>query len=95
MDTQYLTPEELSARYRGEITTRTLANWRSRGEGPRFRKIGGKVLYTLADVLEWETSRARQSSSRLAKAAVSMVGLCRPMVGWAFSTVWGSGVIVT
>lgn len=59
----YLTPEELSARFRGKISVRTLANWRCLGDGygPRFTKIGGRILYTLSDVVSWE--RARNSGS--------------------------------
>lgn len=53
----YLTPTELVNRYRGSITIRTLANWRSTGEGPRYTKIGGRVLYPVDAVKSWEESR--------------------------------------
>lgn len=53
----YLTPTELVQRYRGSITIRTLANWRSTGEGPRYTKIGGRVLYPVDAVKTWEESR--------------------------------------
>ena len=53
----YLTPAELVARYRGTITIRTLANWRSTGEGPRYTKVGGRVLYPMLGVIEWEAAR--------------------------------------
>jgi hypothetical protein len=55
--TQYLTPSELVARYKQTITIRTLANWRSTGEGPRYTKIGGRVLYPAQAVTEWESAR--------------------------------------
>lgn len=55
--TEYLTPAELVQRYRGSITIRTLANWRSTGEGPRYTKIGGRVLYPVDAVKTWEESR--------------------------------------
>ena len=54
---QYLTPTDLVNRYRGTITIRTLANWRSTGEGPRYTKIGGRVLYPVDAVKAWEESR--------------------------------------
>jgi hypothetical protein len=54
---QYLTPAELVARYKQTITIRTLANWRSTGEGPRYTKIGGRVLYPVDGVKSWEESR--------------------------------------
>lgn len=55
----YLTPKEVSERYRGTISTRTLANWRSIGDGPRFTKVGGRVLYALTAIEEWEKRRTR------------------------------------
>lgn len=55
--TQYLTPNELVERYRRAITIRTLSNWRSTGEGPRYTKIGGRVLYPVEAVKTWEASR--------------------------------------
>ena len=53
----YLTPKELVDRYRGTITIRTLANWRSSGEGPAYTKIGGRVLYAVVGVTAWELGR--------------------------------------
>ncbi|WP_128290829.1 helix-turn-helix domain-containing protein [Afifella aestuarii] len=51
---RYLTPAELSARYGGRINPRTLANWRSAGQGPSYLKLGGAVVYPIAKVEEWE-----------------------------------------
>lgn len=53
----YLTPAMLRARYQNSVTLRTLANWRSCGDGPRYTKIGGRVLYPLREVLKWENTR--------------------------------------
>jgi hypothetical protein len=51
----FLTPEEVAARYRGQISTGTLANWRTQKIGPSFIKVGGKVvLYPLAELQEWD-----------------------------------------
>jgi hypothetical protein len=33
---------------------RTLENWRTKGTGPKYIKIGGKVLYRLKDIEEIE-----------------------------------------
>jgi hypothetical protein len=63
MEVQYLTPTELAARYKGSITVRTLANWRSTGNGPRFTKIGGRVLYPVDAVIEWEKSRTKSDAA--------------------------------
>jgi hypothetical protein len=56
-EVNYLTPAELVERYKGTITTRTLANWRSTGDGPVYTKIGGRVLYPVQSVIEWESAR--------------------------------------
>ena len=58
--TEYLTPQELCERYKSRISPRTLANWRSSGEGPRHSKIGGRVLYEKSAVEDWELKRQRQ-----------------------------------
>ncbi len=50
----YLTPDEVEERYRGQITLRTLRNWRSQGKGPPFTKIGGGILYSLDQLMLWE-----------------------------------------
>ena len=60
----YMTVEQLVERYQGEVTPKTLANWRSEGRGPVFVKIGGKVLYDLSDVEAWERSRRQASGDQ-------------------------------
>jgi excisionase family DNA binding protein len=40
----YLTPDEVAERMR--ITRGTLANWRSRGKGPKFIRFGQRILYS-------------------------------------------------
>ena len=52
-----LTPSQLVERYQHRITLRTLANWRTRGEGPRFVKVGARVFYTPDAIVEWENRR--------------------------------------
>lgn len=55
---QYLTPEEVVDRYRGTMSIRTLANWRSMRTGPKFLKIGKAVLYDEADLDAWDERNA-------------------------------------
>ena len=57
----YLTPDELVERYRGQVNKRTLVNWRSHREGPKYTKIGGRVLYRIDNVIEWESKRTLKS----------------------------------
>lgn len=54
-----LTPSEVSERYRNKIKVKTLANWRSNGEGPKYVKIGGAVLYPVDELEHWEQRRMR------------------------------------
>jgi hypothetical protein len=56
---QYLAPSELSERWQGKITTQTLAQWRARKVGPAYTKLGGSVLYDLADVEAYEAKQRR------------------------------------
>lgn len=51
---KYLTPEEVSARYRGEISAGTLRNWRVARIGPTFIKIGKAVLYPVDELDAWD-----------------------------------------
>ena len=64
---QFLTAQEVSSRYGGKISVRTLGNWRNLGMGPPFSKIGGRVLYPLAKLVEWEQRNTVQSTSEYTK----------------------------
>ncbi len=56
----YLTPRELAERWRNIVSLSTLDNWRSgQPRGPRFVKIGGRVLYPLAEVEAYEQRNLR------------------------------------
>jgi len=67
MPNEFLTPAEVASRYQGKITIRTLANWRSSGTGPPFVKIGGRILYKIEMVLEWEHRRTVNGTSQYRK----------------------------
>jgi excisionase family DNA binding protein len=51
-DRPLATPEDV-ARYLNNIPVKTLAQWRSKGTGPQYRKIGRHVRYDWADVHAW------------------------------------------
>jgi len=53
-ETKFLTAEEVSQRYRGEITVGTLRNWRAMRIGPPFVKIGKAVLYPIRELDAWD-----------------------------------------
>lgn len=54
----------MAARYDGRFAITTLANWRSQGKGPKFRRLGGRIFYALADVEAWEQNNTYQSTSQ-------------------------------
>ena len=51
---RHLTQRELAIRW--NKAEATIERYRSDGKGPRFLKIGGKCLYRLEDVLEYENN---------------------------------------
>lgn len=53
LDTPYLTPADVVAYLRGAVTVGTLANWRSKGKGPKPHKVGVKSLYLRREVDEF------------------------------------------
>ena len=71
-DNKFLTAQEVSERYRGEITVGTLRNWRAMRIGPAFGKIGKAVLYPVDELDAWDkqnmvvcrTSRSNQVNAR-------------------------------
>ena len=54
------TPE--AARFLG-LSGRTLEKHRTYGTGPTYRKIGGRVVYTLEDLQAWAERGAKTSTS--------------------------------
>lgn len=48
----HLKPEEVALRLR--TTPGTLSNWRMQGRGPKYIKLGRKVLYPLREVEAFE-----------------------------------------
>ena len=53
-ESRYLTAEEVSQRYRGEISVGTLRNWRMARVGPPFIKVGKAVLYPVEELDSWD-----------------------------------------
>jgi hypothetical protein len=64
MATPHLRPDELADRWR--ISPRTLERWRWTGEGPRFLKVSGKVLYRLEDIEAFEAAHVRSRTDERA-----------------------------
>jgi predicted DNA-binding transcriptional regulator AlpA len=54
---RHLNQVELSRRW--SLSPRTLERWRWRGLGPQYLKVGGRVVYRLADIRAWEEQRVK------------------------------------
>lgn len=50
-----LNQKELARRW--ALSHRTLERWRYEGTGPAYLKLGGRVLYRLADIEDFEANR--------------------------------------
>ena len=65
-----LNQKELARRW--GISHRTLERWRYSGQGPTFLKLGGRGLYRLADVEDFERSQL-QRALRISEAVARVV----------------------
>lgn len=46
---------------------RTLANWRWSGNGPKYTKVGGRILYKMDELLKWEDRRTVNHTGQYTK----------------------------
>ncbi len=58
--TTHLHQVDLARRWR--LSPRTLERWRWTGDGPRYIKLGGRVVYRLEDVEQYEAEQLRNST---------------------------------
>jgi hypothetical protein len=65
----YLLRTSDAARYLG-LSGRTLEKHRTFGTGPRYRKIGGRVVYAVEDLRGWADRGARTSTSEVGAGVV-------------------------
>lgn len=70
MIVKHLNQIELSRRW--SISPRTLERWRWLGQGPRYLKIGGRVVYRLEDVEAFEAERTHSSTPPMLPASVGV-----------------------
>jgi predicted DNA-binding transcriptional regulator AlpA len=61
------TPE--AARFLG-LSARTLEKRRIYGTGPKFSKVGGRILYAVSDLREWVELGAKRSTSDPGKVTI-------------------------
>lgn len=70
MDNFLISIDGLIARWQGQISRRTLANWRVLGRGPSYIKVGKIVLYALDSVEDFEQRSLRKISSEKASRKI-------------------------
>ena len=61
MTVKHLNQIDLARRW--NISPRTLERWRWLGQGPRYIKIGGRVVYREEEVESFEAQRTRASTA--------------------------------
>jgi predicted site-specific integrase-resolvase len=61
MEKVFINQIELSRRW--SISPRTLERWRWLGEGPAFVKLGGRVVYRMKEIEQFEEAQARTSTT--------------------------------
>ncbi|WP_408951592.1 helix-turn-helix transcriptional regulator [Lysobacter sp. Hz 25] len=49
---------------RWQLAASTLRKWRSRGDGPAYTKLGGRVRYRVVDVLRYEQQVSHAAGSK-------------------------------
>ncbi len=70
MPVQHINQVELSRRWR--LSPRTLERWRYRGTGPRYLKVGGRVVYRLDDIEAFEAAQVRENSAEAVTKATTL-----------------------
>jgi hypothetical protein len=60
---------ELAKRWK--LSPRTLERWRWLGQGPQYLKIGGRVVYRVVDIEEYELAMIRYAKSDISHSQPS------------------------
>ena len=58
---QHLDQKQLAERWL--ISQRTLEQWRWQGRGPRYLKIGRRVIYRMSDIDAFESARVHSNTN--------------------------------
>lgn len=58
----YFTPDQVAERY--QVSEATLKEWRYKGTGPAYVRLGRHVRYPAKDIEEWERQREQESAAR-------------------------------
>ena len=72
--TEPLLPTRRAAELLGGLSVRTLERWRVEGRGPRYVRIGGRVMYDPRDLAEFAARGARVSTRGAASEPAAEAG---------------------
>ena len=61
MTSELIPPVVLAERW--NVTQATLSQWRWNGRGPKYLKLGRRVMYRAQDIQEFEDQQLRQDTS--------------------------------
>lgn len=76
MSINHLSQIDLARRW--AISPRTLERWRWTGEGPRYVKLVGRIVYRLEDVEAFENKRLHESTKQRVSATFDVGGVAKP-----------------
>lgn len=62
MSDQFLSGKQLARRW--GLSPRTLERWRWLDQGPMYVKLGGKVVYRVADIQDFERANSHLEKSK-------------------------------
>ena len=71
---------------RSGCPVKTLAQWASKGTGPRYARMGRHVRYRLSDVIDWETERVDDLRDVAQRRACQRLRLSRASRGHGVAT---------
>ena len=72
MPVKHLNQTDLACRW--DISPRTLERWRWLGEGPRYIKIGGRVVYRVEEIEAFEAQQTRANTTENAPPTPAIAG---------------------
>lgn len=58
-----ITPSKLAERW--SVNVATLSQWRWNGKGPKYLKLGGRILYRINDINDFENRQVRENTSQV------------------------------
>lgn len=61
MNPNLINPDSLAKRW--NLTKTTLSQWRWNGRGPKYLKLGRRVMYRIQDIEEFEGQKIRSNTS--------------------------------